>query len=572
MGGEARQEIRDSIRLCRNSGEIAAEVERLAGHFRIGKDRIYAITADLRPKRKTRSDKGRRAFDVDQSEDAKLLYGWIDMYGITAAEAVNMARDNGMNVPIEFTTLNSYLRADGLGVKQRRNPTTPHRRFEASRPGEIFQFDMSGLKTRWFDRKTRRIITVSDLDVSKNHPNTNPNRVKVWRFSLLDDFSRRTFIRYYAVDKANSTHVVDFLLRAYSVMGVPETLYTDNDSIIVGGRNKRATEILNKSLRDRGGYQVVPHLPGNARATGKVERLHQTVEQEEKLIGIYLAERGELSIDILNERLATGFMNRKNNKIHSTTKATPMERWQSTLSVVRSLDYDELRSAFMADDFSVRLRGDATFRLKGEIYQLPTTDRYPFAAWAAEGRKIKIVFPDEHDFFTIIDDDLNEYDISKRAAVADTAGEFKATAETRAQRIRKEARAVAKADAKRKKESGSYTRLPYFDNDFADMSEPGAIVTGLNAENVARFPKPQTPITAADIAEAAPGRTIQHNPAVNFWEAVGRFNDRFASKAECKQFMDSIFESRDETCWLLESEISERLDERRPVRLLKVVS
>ena len=65
---------------------------------------------------------------------------------------------------------------------------------------------------------------------------------------------------------------------------MPHTLYTDNDAIIKFGRNQRTTAILNKVLLDQGGYQNTFHLPGNARATGKVERLHQTVEQCEKFI------------------------------------------------------------------------------------------------------------------------------------------------------------------------------------------------------------------------------------------------------------------------------------------------
>jgi hypothetical protein len=76
-----------------------------------------------------------------------------------------------------------------------------------------------------------------------------------------------------------SSHVVDFLLQAYAEMGVPLRLYTDNDAVIKFGRNKRATEILNKSCSIRAATRIFFHTPGNSRATGKVERLHQTVER-----------------------------------------------------------------------------------------------------------------------------------------------------------------------------------------------------------------------------------------------------------------------------------------------------
>lgn len=304
LGELAKSEIRESIKSCTSAKEIAAEAKRLSRQYGVSLQRIYDITRDLRPRRKQRSDRGRRIFDVETSDDAKLIYGWVDTYGISASEAIEIARRNGINVPISFATLNRYLRQDGFGKKNRHSIVNPHRRFEAANPGDVFQFDISGLKTRWCDIKTRRIITVSNLDVSDNHPNQDPSRVRVWRFSIIDDFSRRTFIRYYGVQKPNSSHVVDFLLQAFSEMGIPKILYTDNDAIIVGGRNRRATEILNKLLRDSGGYKVLPHVPGNARATGKVERLHKTIEQEEKVLGLYIAERGSLTLDVLNEKLA----------------------------------------------------------------------------------------------------------------------------------------------------------------------------------------------------------------------------------------------------------------------------
>ncbi|MEZ5421819.1 MAG: hypothetical protein R2682_01835 [Pyrinomonadaceae bacterium] len=327
--------------------------------------------------RKQRADKGERRFDIASDETLQLVAGWVLEYDVTPAEAINLARQRGLKVEIEFPTLQRYLREQGLDKKSRRNPVSPHRRFEASAPGEMFQFDISGVKERWYDSKTRRIVSVSSLEVSKNHDNERPDRVRVWRFALIDDFSRRCFIRYVGVAKPNSSHVVDFLLSAYAEMGVPLKLYTDNDKIIKFGRNARTTEILNKVLIDQGGYENIFHLPGLSRATGKVERLHQTVEQCEKFIGQYIAERGTLSLEELNSRFAIGVMNRLNcMDIHSETGQIPMERWQRNFSRVRTLDADQLRSAFMADEHELKLRGDLTFRFKGETFQLPTGDHY----------------------------------------------------------------------------------------------------------------------------------------------------------------------------------------------------
>mgnify|MGYP001157975431 CR=1 FL=1 len=548
LGENARQEIRESIGRCRTSHEVAAEVERLSSHFGVRKQRIYEITKDLRGGRKTRADKGKRVIDFED-ERLQLVAGWIDTYKVKVSDAVLMARQRGIDIPVEFPTVSRLMREAGLDKKNRVRPQTAHRRFEASAPGEMFQFDISGLKERWFDTTNRRLISVSSLEVSKNHENTKKTRVRVWRFSIIDDFSRRIFIRYVAVDKPNSSHVVDFLLQAYAEMGVPHKLYTDNDEIIKFGRNARATEILNKILADQGGYENVFHLPGNSRATGKVERLHQSVEQEEKLLGLYLAERGDLTIDALNEQFAQAVCNRKNNTPHRETLQTPLARWESAFSIVRRLNYADLRSAFMADEFEFKLRGDLTFRLKGQAFQLPTTDRYPFASWI--GQKLRVVFPDNQDFFTLIGLDGSEYDIAKAAPVADTAGEWRSTAVSKTENLRKKIREVAKADAKRIRQIGEAAPIPYFEEDFAPAAETG---------NLAKFPKPETEITIADVAEAAPGRvTDSFSDMLNFWDAVNEYTSRFASKKACKEFMDTVFSSRDAECWRLRSEVEEAL-------------
>lgn len=548
LGENARKEIRDAIGRCRDSHEIAAEAERLSGHFKVGKDRIYAVTRDLRPQRKSRSDKGDRKVDIKADPTLKLIVGGILEFGESTSEAIANARLRGTEVPVEFTTLNRYMNEAGLSKKTRRNPVIPHRRFEAAAPGEMFQFDISGVKERWYDHTTRRIINVTSLEVSKNHANEKANRTRVWRFALIDDFSRRCFIRYVGVEKPNSSHVVDFLLQAYSEMGIPLRLYTDNDKIIKFGRNARTTEILNKVLIDQGGYENTFHLPGNSRATGKVERLHRTIEDCEKFLGRFIAERGSLSLEELNERFAPRVMKTINvDRVHSETGQSPMDRWNNTFCVVRTMNYEDLRSAFMADEFELKLRGDLTFRHKGNSFQLPSSEMYPFANWI--GQKLRVVFPDGQPFFTVIGLDGIEYDVTKEDQKPDVAGDFRSTRQTDAETYRKEARAMAREAAKAIKE-GVAEPIRFFDDDVEVEAKPGVI----------EFPKPTVPIDIAIVATEAPGRVAAHDPAINFWEAVSRFESRFASKAGCKSFMDTLFGSRNEESWLLLSEVEAAVD------------
>lgn len=567
LGKYAIAEIREAIKNCKNSREIAAETARLAQLNGVSKSRIYEITKDLRPKRSTRRDKGKRVADLETDEALKFAASIVVEFNVNPAEALLLAKERGLTAPVELATFQRYLKEKGLHRKARRKPTTPHRRFEAERPGEMFQFDISGLKERWFDTRLRKIVSVSSLEVSKNHENAVKTRVRVWRFALLDDHSRKIFIRYYGVDKPNSSHVVDFLLRAYAALGVPHRLYTDNDAIIKFQRNKICSDVLSKALADSGGYELMHHVPGNSRATGKVERLHQTIEEYEKVIGLFLAEGRELSLDILNEKFAVNVANRYNNEVHGTTGQTPNERWNSTLSVVRLVDYELLKSIFMADEFDVLIKGDVTISVKGSTYQLPTN--HVFQNWI--GERVRVIFPDNADFFTLIGLDGNEYDISKAVAAPDVAGEFQSTKESDAERLRKELKKHARENAKAVKNARDQfavgpAPIPLIDDVPAPAAKPET--------NVVPFPKTEQDVTG-QIVENAPRRpaaaTAFKGSLLSFWHAYNKFLLEFSTKSECKAFLDSLFSSRDEDLKLPESEIRATLDNRQQERRFRVV-
>lgn len=566
LGANAKAEMIEAAKHCHDDGEMARLAEHYAGLYDITKATFYRITKNVRPSRKTRSDKGNRVVDLRTDTTFKLMLGWMETHKLTAADAWRTAEARGYTLPVCLETFERWLRESGLTARTRRKNITPHRRFEATAPGEMFQFDISGLKERFFDLDTRKIIRVPQTEVSRNHENDKKSRVKVWRFALIDDYSRRCFIRYYGVAKPSSSHVVDFLLQAYAELGVPKRLYTDNDQIIKFGRNRRATEILNKVLQSEGGYENFFHMPGNSRATGKVERLHQTVERCEMAVGQYIEERGVVTLETLNTDLAPRIQQRINTRVHSETGMRPVDRWESQLSVIRRLNYADLKAAFHADEFTVKLRGDLTFRLNKVSYQVPTQD--PFTAWI--GQKITVVFHDDLPYYTVLGLDGNEYDVLKDTAAADVAGEWQSTSSS-AEQLRKEARALAKEDAKRIRNATGRERapIPMFD---AEIEQPAT-----TAGNISRFPKPETEISIADVAAAAPGRvtTPYAGHALDYWSAYELLHSEFATAAECKSFLDTVYPSRDGSDRFLESELREALSSRTAAtteRRLKAVS
>lgn len=573
LGKIANKEIRDSIRRCTNSRQISAEADRLAGLHQISKSRIYEITKDIRPKRKRRSDKGKRTADLLNHEGLKVAASYVVEYNIDPAEAIRTAKERGYEIPVELPTFTRYLREAGLNRKNRIMGRTNFRRFEAKAPGEVYQFDISGSKERWFDTKTRRIIQVSVLDVSKNHPNENKDRTRVWRFVLLDDHSRRRFIRFVACDKPNSSHVIEFLMEAYEELGVPKILYTDNDAVIKFGRNKRASKILNKALENLGGYELQHHLPGNSRATGKVENAHKWVEKMEKMLGLFIKEGRELTMEVLN-RFARQMEKEYNHRVHRETNETPMARWMSQIHTVRTVDAKILRSAFLADEFQIIISGALTFRHKGNVYQLPQEDVIiNLIARQSKAEKCKIIFPDEADFYTLIDFDGNEYDIQKVIATPDTIGEFKSTADDVAATTKKELKKFAKAQAKAERERNK-----------KGLQQPKPIAV-LDTEfeapqtNVVQMPKPKNDVTKRVLesvvepnqnVEIVAARTEKYaGHLLTYWEAVKKYSDEFNSKSDCKTFLDGIYPTRqdEQPESIIKDALEEYQTEHRKLRL-----
>ena len=340
------------------------------------------------------------------------------------------------------------------------------------------------MKERWVDHKTRRILHVSPLEVSKNQSNKNPERVPLWQFTLVDDYSRLKHVRFVSCSKQTSMHVIDFLLAAFREPGVARVLYSDNDAVIVSRRMKRAASILDRAFAETGGFRLDQHLPGNARATGKVENAHQLVEKFEKLIGV---EERDRTLDEL-EKFCVRVCDRYNWTANRATGERPMLMWQSSNTVIRVPPPELPDSAFKADEFTRKPNPDLSINFAGNAYQLPR--KRPFVDW--KGRTLTVVWPPESDFFVVIGIDGFEYERERRAASADKTGEFKAPAESTGQQTMKALRKSAAERSKRQKEAGAGLRVPGFDSE-TELSLPGSAPAYNSFRTVRRGKLPRPP-------------------------------------------------------------------------------
>lgn len=433
-----------------------AEAMRLADQRGVHWSRIYAHTKDLRPRRKPRADHGRRRVDLKEHPGMALATSQVVAHNLNPELALELARANGHETPIAVGTYRRYLREAGCNREQLRSPRVVYRSFEAKAPGEVYQFDITGLKQRWLDTKTRRLLYVPESEVSRNHPNRKPTRVQVWAFACIDDFSRYVFVRFVATNTLNSIDVIRFELECFRQMGVPLVLYTDNDSKIVSQWNLRAASILDRAFAESGGFRLEQHMPENPNATGKVERVHQVIEETNKLVGCCPVAPTIEELNVFADRACE----RVNWKEHRATGMKPSIRFRAGHAVMRVPLDATLDAAFMARDIeAVKVNADVTISVEGQRWQLPRQPQIsltlrgekmipnPFIDLAQLGRSMRVVWTREADWFLAIVGDT-EFELTKIEATADAASEFKSVAESTAVRNRNHFRAHA-AEVKR---------------------------------------------------------------------------------------------------------------------------
>jgi hypothetical protein len=484
LGETSKQEIRAAMENLSGS-QARFQAARLADAYGCSISTIYAASAELRPRRKPRSDKGARKATLDHPV-LRYAAERVVTRNYDPELALMEAEHNVGPLPVSLGTFRRLLRENGITASDNARNVTPHRNFSAA-PGDIYQLDLSAVKTRWLDIRTRNILK---LDITPNHPNINSNLIPIWKIAIIDDGSRFRLVDFIAVPKPTSNDVVDFVLRAFREMGVPKFLYSDNDSIIKGRRMRRAERILNEAFKDTGGFALTQHLPYNAKATGKVERTHKVIEKFEKLIGGLYEQPTLESLKDFTARVCQHL----NWKEHRTTGEKPALRFRQA-GLMRVPPSALLDAAFKADEFTNKpINANVTITIEGAHYQLPRSSDYPFFNLAGTKARVTVVWPPDVDWFGVLTPDGGDYTIEKKLWQEDAAGEFKSLPETKRQCANKSLRQSEAARRKAHKEAGTQPAVPFFH--FTPDAQPGSITI---------MPRPQEEMSAEQLADLAPG-------------------------------------------------------------------
>ena len=549
------------------------EAERLADLHSVSWQYIYELTADLRKgKRKKRSDHGKRTYRLTPGSDtwaaAELVIN--DKLSPDLALLTVQTRNADADLP-KLEYFQRLLRENGISRDQIAKARRSHRRFEAQYAGEIFQIDCTALKVRWHDEKTRRVLRIEGID--KNHPQMDPTKLRVWQLMLTDDFSRRKFLRYIVANAVTSAEMVRFESEVFQSFGVPKTLYTDKGSEF-RGYHIRAEQIINKILENDGGYRHLRHEAGNAQATGKVENAHKWAEKLDRLVGLAINEGQSVDVDMLNvfaDRICDYY---NGNVRHRTTGQTPLQRWHSRRTVVRTLPDVILNSALLADDHTPVLQPDMTITFDKVAYKVPGVR--PFVDFT--GQRVEASIPRDIDWIFLTLPDGSTWEIEKIVAAPDVAGEFKRNAESNAEIITKQLKETRKEKIKAIKEKKRLT------GQIAPVPHLNVVIEG-DGSNVSNFPQVEREITAAEIAEVVPVLSDHTPPHVieaplvievpeyrgrdlSYWEAVGAYADRFSDIDTAKEFLLKLYPASDGTVPSLE--IEDAINDREKTKLRAV--
>lgn len=582
LGQTAKDEIRRAMTGLVGKA-AAAEAKRQVTNHGISKQYVYDLTKEVRGEgrpRKRRSDAGVRKYDLVEGSDTFEAAALVVGAKLDPDQALLTMKANGAENLPALATFQRMLRENEIGRKQRREGRRNHRRFEAAAPLDLVQIDSSACKVRWLDYKTRRIIRLEGID--KNHPQLDPQMLRVWQVSAVDDNSRRRYTEYIATHHITSADMVRFFCNLCCEWGgVPKVVYTDNGPEFKA-LFKQAVRIVASinTIKDNGGFEHMTHAPGNAQATGKVENSQKRIEKMNRFIGLAEQKGVEVTVDSLPEFARAIDRYDNESKIHRETGATPITRWFGQQVVSRSLPQDVIRAALLFQEATRTLTDTMTVRVGKVDYRIPARDDKGNASPFKKGMKLRVIAPDLLDEIFVTLPNGEEFAIVKDIATTDVAltGVRKAApshGETLTKSLNEHHKQRNREAKDLKKLTGETFQVPFINHEVA-AEKPQSNVIGLGA-----FKHPEIAVTAEDIATASPVPmdAVQASAAtseipsdsselgtrnselasytgrdVNFWEALDEFKTRFETLAAAKDLLLTLFPDQQGTVNTLDIE------------------
>jgi hypothetical protein len=264
--------------------ERMAIVKEMCRMFAVSRAKAYRMLRECgwESGRKTRRDAGTSSVDETVLKKlAAIIWDSMRKNGkveLSVSDARAILQANNVDIPVGDSQLRELFRRHKLNAKYAKQPA-PYQRMRSEYPNQVHMADPS-LALLYYTPDGKQHV-LRDDEVYKNKPFLEgKEHLKCWRYVLTDHYSASICVRYYAAKGESAENMYDFLLYAwgkkanpvYGFHGLPEILVWD-----CGSANKaRAVTKALSAFR----VTTIPHLPGNPRAKGQVEKSNDLVEHK----------------------------------------------------------------------------------------------------------------------------------------------------------------------------------------------------------------------------------------------------------------------------------------------------
>ena len=167
---------------------------------------------------------------------------------------LNQLRRQLDDPPSRSAIYRCLVRHNLIVPKPRRRQRAEYKRWERSRPMELWQMDVMG-GVRLSDGSQLSVVTG------------------------IDDHSRFCVIAR-LVERATARPVCDALMEGLSRHGIPDQILTDNGKVFTGRLAQKPAVVLFDRICLNNGIRHILTAPYSPTTTGKVERLHKTLRKE----------------------------------------------------------------------------------------------------------------------------------------------------------------------------------------------------------------------------------------------------------------------------------------------------
>jgi hypothetical protein len=303
----------------------------------------YMAQVSVRPQRKQRSDAGGVTLSRDEAAiiSAYLMVSHrktgkrlmsigqaleqLRANGEVRAERIDAA--TGEVVHLSESAVSSALRQYGLHPDQL-NRATPAVEMRSLHPNHVWQIDASMCVLYYLHAKTEKeagLQVMTHSEFYKNKP-ANLKRIehdRVWSYEWTDHYSGSIGVHYVLGAESAANLIESFLFGIIQregdpFHGVPRILMMDMGSANTSGSFG--------NLARRLGVELIAHAPGNARATGQVEKARDLIE---KSFESALRLQPVANIDELNSQAQRWAVWFNSTRLHSRHARTRYDMWMT---------------------------------------------------------------------------------------------------------------------------------------------------------------------------------------------------------------------------------------------------